>query len=132
MSTEEVKALVEELRFGAEYGCDADLIERAADAIEELVAKVADKDHLIQEQTYEIQRLRADVNRQKEKMIELAKKLPKRGEIVRCGECAHCYANGFVHERNICEKHPELGNVPDDWFCADGEREVQDETEIQG
>ena len=27
---------------------------------------------------------------------------------------------------NICEKHPELGNVPDDWFCADGEREVQE------
>ena len=50
--------------------------------------------------------------------------MPKRGEIVRCGECAHCYAEGFVHERNICEKHPELGNVPDDWFCADGEREV--------
>ena len=44
-----------------------------------------------------------------------------------CGECAHCYAEGFVHERNICEKHPELGNVPDDWFCADGEWEVQDE-----
>ena len=53
-------------------------------------------------------------------------KMPKRGEIVRCGECAHCYAEGFAHERNICEKHPELGNVPDDWFCADGEREVQE------
>ena len=38
MSTEEVKALVEELRFGAEYGCDYDLIERAAAAIEELQA----------------------------------------------------------------------------------------------
>ena len=48
------------------------------------------------------------------------------GEIVRCGECSHCYAEGFKHERNICEKHPELGNVPDDWFCADGEREVQE------
>lgn len=56
----------------------------------------------------------------------LQAQLPKRGEIVRCGECAHCYAEGFVHERNICEKHPELGNVPDDWFCADGEREVQE------
>ena len=40
MSTEEVKALVEELRFGAEYGCDADLIERAAAAIEDLQAEV--------------------------------------------------------------------------------------------
>ena len=55
---------------------------------------------------------------------EAEAQLPKRGEIVRCGECAHCYAEGFVHERNICEKHPELGNVPDDWYCADGEREV--------
>ena len=56
----------------------------------------------------------------------LQAQLPKLGEIVRCGECAHCYAEGFAHERNICEKHPELGNVPDDWFCADGEREVQE------
>ncbi len=38
MSNEELKAMVEELRFGAEYGCDADLIERAADAIEALQA----------------------------------------------------------------------------------------------
>ena len=30
------KALVEELRYGAENGCDFDLVERAADAIEEL------------------------------------------------------------------------------------------------
>ena len=32
------KALVEELRYGAENGCDFDLIERAADAIEELIS----------------------------------------------------------------------------------------------
>lgn len=38
------KALVEELRYGAEYGCDADPIERAADAIEELVADLGDAD----------------------------------------------------------------------------------------
>ena len=44
MSTEEVKALVEELRYGAEYGCDADLIERAADVIEEMVADLGDAD----------------------------------------------------------------------------------------
>lgn len=43
MSTEEVKSLVEELRYGAEYGCDADLIERAADAIEELQAELNKK-----------------------------------------------------------------------------------------
>lgn len=76
MSTEEVKALVEELRYGAEYGCDADLIERAADAIEELMAQVKDKDYLIQQQTDKIERLRRDVKKQHEKMIELAKGLP--------------------------------------------------------
>lgn len=36
--------LVKELRFGAEYGCDADLIERAADVIEGLVADLGDAD----------------------------------------------------------------------------------------
>lgn len=46
--------------------------------------------------------------------------------LVRCRECAHCFVEGFVHERNICKKHPELGNVPDDWFCADGGMEVQE------
>lgn len=44
-------------------------------------------------------------------------------ELVRCKDCCHCYSEGFVHERNVCEKHPELGNVPDDWFCGDGEKE---------
>ena len=162
------KALVEELRYGAEYGCDADLIERAADAIEELVAdlgdadamtemwmkkyealhigrnegpgsaghgggsmsdyakavkqlrycskatvkncmecegyketgdcvseklakdaadaieelmaQVKDKDCLIQQQMDEIERLRRDVKKQQEKMFELAKGLPKKGK----------------------------------------------------
>ena len=49
MSTEDVKALVEELRYGAEYGCDADLIERAADAIEELVADLGDADAMTEQ-----------------------------------------------------------------------------------
>lgn len=42
--------------------------------------------------------------------------------VVRCGECKHCYAEGFVHEHNVCEKHPELNDIPDGWYCADGER----------
>lgn len=41
---------------------------------------------------------------------------------VRCKECKHCYAEGFVNVRNVCEKHYDFGNVDDDWFCADGER----------
>ena len=49
-------------------------------AMEELMAQVKDKDYLIQQQADEIERLRRDVKKQQEKMIELAKKLPKRGE----------------------------------------------------
>ena len=48
--------------------------------IEELSAQLADKDYLIQQQADEIERLWRDVKKQQEKMIELAKKLPKRGE----------------------------------------------------
>ena len=42
--------------------------------------------------------------------------------LVRCKDCKYCYAEGFVNERNVCEKHYDFGNVDDDWFCADGER----------
>ena len=62
----------------------------AADAIEDMSAQLADKDYLIQQQLYEIQRLMADVKRQQEKMFELAKKLPKRGKKypMRCPNCS--------------------------------------------
>lgn len=62
-----------------------------------------------------------------EEAAEMLKQMPKRGEIVRCGECKHCYAEGFACVRLVCEEHPEFGMVNEDWFCADGEREVQDE-----
>ena len=52
----------------------------AAAAIEALQAELIDKDYLIQKQADEIDRLRLDVEKQQEQMIELAKKLPKRGE----------------------------------------------------
>ena len=44
---------------------------------------------------------------------------------VRCKDCKHCYAEGFVNVRNVCEKHYDFGNVGDDWFCADGERRTE-------
>lgn len=55
---------------------------------------------------------------------------PKRGEIVRCRECryritAHGISDGWV----LCSKpYTERGNAMHraDWFCADGEREVQE------
>lgn len=83
-------------------------------AIEELSAQLADKDYLIQQQTYEIQRLMADVKRQQEKMIELAKKLPKRSQwtnlrisvdgtsSVECVLCGATIHNGFTKEPNYC------------------------------
>ena len=40
-------------------------------------------------------------------------------QIVRCKSCEYSYTEGFVHERLVCEKHPELGDLSDDWFCAD-------------
>ena len=45
--------------------------------------------------------------------------------VVRCKDCKYCYAEGFVNERNVCEKHYDFGNVDDDWFCADGERRTE-------
>ena len=44
------------------------------------------------------------------------------GKLVRCGDCEYSYVEGFVHERLLCEKHQELGNLDENWFCADGWR----------
>lgn len=63
----------------------------AAAAIEELAALVTDKDYLIQRQTEEIQRLQRDVKKQKEKMIELSGKLPKKGQYVHGKEISREY-----------------------------------------
>ena len=42
--------------------------------------------------------------------------------VVRCKDCKYCFAEGFVREHNICDKHEGIQGQPDDWFCADGER----------
>ena len=41
-------------------------------------------------------------------------------EQVRCEDCEYSYTEGFVKPHLICEKHPELETVSDDWYCADG------------
>lgn len=61
---------------GYPFSCRFDLMKDAFAAIEELMAQVKDKDFLIQQQADEIERLRRDVKKQHEKMIELAKRLP--------------------------------------------------------
>lgn len=88
----------------------------AATSIEELMAQVRDKDYLIQQQADEIERLRRDVKKQQEKMIELAKKLPKRSQwtnlrisvdgtsSVECVLCGATIHNGFTKEPNYCPK----------------------------
>lgn len=62
---------------------------------EEKDAMLKDKDYLIQQQADEIERLRRDVKKQQEKMFELAKKLPKRGEWIRIDkhtiQCPMCH-----------------------------------------
>lgn len=40
-------------------------------------------------------------------------------ELVRCDDCGYSFCEGFVRERLFCEKHPELGEIKGDWFCAD-------------
>ena len=47
-------------------------------------------------------------------------------EIVRCKDCKYCFEEGFANVRNMCERHPEIENPDDDWFCADGERRSDD------
>ena len=47
-------------------------------------------------------------------------------ELIRCKDCKYCFAEGFVHEHNICDKHEEIQGQPDDGFCADGERREDD------
>lgn len=98
----------------------------AADAIESLQAEVdaLEKDNIL--------------------LLELrGNKLSKRGEIVRCGECKYKphwdeevpenERDGFaivfpVSNKCPCQTHDVWNShIPDDdWFCADGEREVQE------
>ena len=50
----------------------------------------------------------------------LTEKVLDKQKIVMCKDCEYSYTEGFVHERLMCEKHPELCDLKDDWFCADG------------
>lgn len=84
------------------YDCTARLIKDAAAAIEELQAKL----HAKESSAKRWRRLATD-------MADYV-------DAVRCGECKHynagfeCLAEGYGIERDP------------DWFCADGERKVQD------
>lgn len=66
--------------FDSQPYCLDQILKDCAEALTQSGAELKDKDYLIQQQADEIQRLKADVNRQQEKMFDLAKKLPKQGE----------------------------------------------------
>jgi hypothetical protein len=53
----------------------------------------------------------------------LQAQMPKRGEIVRCGECKYHMAE-TERTNPYCTKYHCMR--ADDWFCADGERKVQE------
>ena len=46
--------------------------------------------------------------------------------LVRCGECKHWKVYKNDCGWGLCEKHDIDHPCHDDWFCADGEREVQE------
>lgn len=45
-------------------------------------------------------------------------------EVVRCGECKHSAVD--FEDRRYCKLVTYYNHVPDDWFCADGERKDGD------
>lgn len=47
-------------------------------------------------------------------------------EIVRCRECRHRFVDGENVRFNVCELNHNKVQA-DDWFCADGERMVENE-----
>ena len=65
---------------------------------------------------------------------ELQAQLPKRGEVVRCGECKwygiyYAKKDGTPDNRyrpSVCLRGKYAKRRDPDWYCADGEREVQD------
>lgn len=70
---DDIQSLIEELRFGAEYGSDAELLERAADKIQELVADLGDADAM------------TEYWMKKNKWIKCSERLPDAPEVEGCG-----------------------------------------------
>lgn len=44
-----------------------------------------------------------------------------RQELVRCKDCKYCVIAGGNNNINLCKRDINIA-MPDDWFCADGER----------
>lgn len=103
---------------------------------EEKDALLKDKDYLIQQQADEIERLRRDVKKQQEKMIELAGKLPKNGKYVHGKEISREYIGDCLvsvdyedWRCSVCGIVFEQWNIPKFNFCPNcgAKMEVQDD-----
>ena len=59
-------------------------------------------------------------------VVDVLEQLPSaQPEIIRCGECKHCYIDGENVRFNVCElNHNKVQS--DDWFCADAERRTDE------
>lgn len=60
-------------------------------------------------------------------LVVFAKEIRKMPEIVRCKNCVHRFKDGENIVFNCCELNHNKVQA-DDWFCADGERRIDDET----
>lgn len=99
--------------FDSQPYCLDQILKDCVEALTQSGAELKDKDCLIQQQADEIERLRRDVKKQQEKMIELAKKLPKHGEWIHIeGDdpwewtCSVCMKKSEIHgeEPAFCPK----------------------------
>ena len=115
--------------FDSQPYCLDQILKDCVEALTQSSAELKDKDYLIQQQADEIERLRQDVKKQQEKMIELAKKFPKRGEWIEDRTeivCSKCHAR-FSDEIIFMNRNMEgeaLKYCPN---CGAKMMEVQDE-----
>lgn len=83
--------------FDSQPYCLDQILKDCVEALTQSSAELKDKDYLIQQQADEIERLRLDVKKQQEKMIELAKWLPKHGEYIKVAD--------HVYRCSLCNDH---------------------------
>lgn len=112
-------------------GCmDGQLMEDAAAAIEDLQAEEKSRNENCEKCADATRRVIIDLQGI---IADLRAQLQKRGEIVRCGECKwygiyYAKKDGSPDKRyrpSVCLRGKYAKRRDPDWFCADGEREVQ-------
>lgn len=102
--------------FDSQPYCLDQILKDCVEALTQSSAELKDKDYLIQQQAEEIERLRRDVKKQQEKMFELAKKLPKRGEWIKHPEVKNIYGGEYI-ECPFCGEKYVVQYIADEKFC---------------